>query len=67
MNTLDSSWKQVKNNYKLTQVIGIGSHGTVVKAKHRTTNEVVAIKRVDCNFKNLDYMKYILREISILR
>ena len=37
MNSLDASWKQVKTDYKLTQVIGNGCYGTVVRAYNRLT------------------------------
>ena len=66
MNKLDSSWKTIKTHYKLTSVLGEGVSGQVVKAKHRETNETFAIKKITCSFKDLEKMKYILREITIL-
>ena len=34
---------------------------------NRNSKTVVAVKRIECGFDNLQYMKYILREISIMR
>ena len=65
--SLDSSWKTVSKDYKIVDVIGQGSGGQVVKAMNRQSKTVVAVKRIECGFDNLQYMKYILREISIMR
>lgn len=66
MSKLDASWKTVKTQYKLTTVLGEGVSGQVIKAKHRETNKTFAIKKISCSFKNLEQMKNILREISML-
>ena len=50
MAKLDSSWKHLKEDFKLVSVIGSGSYGVVAKAKARATGQIVAIKKVDCNF-----------------
>ena len=50
---LDSSWKAVKQEFKLVQVLGQGSGGQVVKAIHRETGRVVAIKNMKCSFEDL--------------
>ena len=65
--SLDSSWKTVSKDYKIVDVIGQGSGGQVVKAMNRQSKTIVAVKRIECGFDNLQYMKYILREISIMR
>ena len=65
--SLDSSWKSVSKDYKIVDVVGQGSGGQVVKAMNRNSKVVVAVKRIECGFDNLQYMKYILREISIMR
>ena len=67
MEKLDKTWRTVKTNYKLVKLIGEGSNGMVVKAIHRVNKIPVAIKRVACSFDNLPYMKYLLREITIMR
>ena len=64
---LDAGWRTVKNDYKIVEVIGEGTGGQVVKAIHRETKIVVAIKKIDCGFMDLGFMKYVLREISIMR
>jgi serine/threonine protein kinase len=46
MNKLDQSWKDLRNDYKLTKVLGQGVEGVVLKAIHRASNRKVAIKRV---------------------
>jgi serine/threonine protein kinase len=57
----------LKKEYKLTQILGQGTSGVVIKGYNRQTAQVVAIKRIECNFKKMFKMKYVLREISILR
>ena len=64
---LNSEWKATKEIFKLTEVLGEGSGGQVVKAVHRTSKAVVAIKKINCSFNDLHHMKYVLREITILR
>ena len=64
---LDSKWKTVSKEYKIVEVLGQGSGGLVVQAVHRENKKVVAIKRIDFEFENLNEVKYILREITILR
>ena len=56
-----------KKDFKLREVMGKGSYGTVIKATLRETKKSIAIKKIKCSFKDIDKMKYILREISILR
>jgi serine/threonine protein kinase len=67
MKKLDRSWITVKKDYKLLYVLGQGSYGQVVKATHRVTKKIVAIKNIKCTFDDLTHMKYVLREITILR
>lgn len=67
MNKLHCSWKIFQKEYKLIEVVGEGVEGTVIKAKHRQEKIHVAIKRIPCSFEDMDHMKYILREISIMR
>ena len=64
MTKLDSSWKTVKDKFKIVEVIGEGSYGQVVRAIERETKKVVAIKRISCSSSK---MTYVLREISILK
>ena len=59
-------WK-VGSKYKLIKQIGIGSYGSVVKAKNIKTGEFVAIKRIKNLFDDLIDGKRVLREISLLK
>ncbi|MFN9903320.1 MAG: protein kinase domain-containing protein [bacterium] len=48
-------------------IMGKGSFGTVVKAYHRITGQIVAIKHISNPFENIYSAKKVLREISFLR
>ena len=48
-------------------MIGKGSYGTVVLARHEPSGKKVAIKKLINIFHYLDEARFILREISILR
>ena len=54
-----------KKDFKLREVMGKGSYGTVIKATLRESKKSIAIKKIKCSLKDIDKMKYILREISI--
>lgn len=45
--SLSSKWKQCQDKYKLTSLIGSGSFGQVVQAKHRASGTKVAIKLIE--------------------
>lgn len=49
---MESTWNEVRGEYKLCEQLGAGSYGQVVKAKHRTTKKVVAIKLIKDIFKD---------------
>mmetsp|Transcript_26383 Transcript_26383/g.47370 ORF Transcript_26383/g.47370 Transcript_26383/m.47370 type:complete len:549 (+) Transcript_26383:1875-3521(+) len=54
------------NKYEVQGVVGEGSYGVVLKAKHRETGEIVAIKK----FKEQDdetLQKTFMREVKLLR
>lgn len=55
------------NNYAIVGRVGQGAHGYVLKALNRTTDDVVALKKI--NFKNLveGIPKNVMREIAALR
>jgi serine/threonine protein kinase len=48
-------------------MLGQGSYGLVIKGRNRETKKEVAIKKVKCDLKNLKQIKYVMREITILR
>lgn len=58
-------WK-IPRRYKVIELIGSGSYGSVCEAEDSDSREVVAIKRCKRIFKDLIDCKRILREIAIL-
>ena len=54
-------------DYSIEKLIGTGSYGTVVLARHEPSGKKVAIKKLIDIFHYLDEARFILREISILR
>ena len=64
---LDPVWQVLKPTYKILGHIGLGSYGHVVKAIHRQSKKVVAIKLMKNVFKNEYDSKRIVSEIQILR
>lgn len=61
------SW-QLPSQYKVTELIGSGSYGSVCEAvdDHKGERQVVAIKKCKRIFEDLVDCKRILREVSIL-
>lgn len=64
---LDSVWKYVHGDYELLEKLGQGSYGLVLKAKHRDTGKVCAIKHIKNVFYNAYEAIKILREVHIMR
>ena len=60
-------WQEIKNEYKLCAVIGNGTFGQVVKAKHRSTGDYVAIKLITNCFANASIARQLVREIMLMR
>ena len=67
MNKLSSCWNEVTTEYKIKQIIGEGSYGQVVKARHRETKQIVAIKKIDCDFGMASELQYLASEVTIMR
>lgn len=63
---LPKIWKQVKKDYKLIEIIGQGSFGTVVKAQTRVNRKYVAIKLIEGITKTSYTARKVLREVYIL-
>lgn len=61
--SLSEIWKHAHVDYEFMQLIGVGSYGEVVQAKHRKSGTIVAIKLIDNIFKNEYDSKKILREV----
>lgn len=55
------------NRYKIQEVIGKGSYGTVCSAVDTHTGEKVAVKKVHGIFEHISDAARILREIKLLR
>ena len=67
MNKLGKAWKVIKEKYKLLEILGEGSGGQVVRASHRESKTKVAIKLIECDTSDLNHMKYVCRELAIMR
>lgn len=59
------NWR-IPARYKVCELIGSGSYGSVCEAEDSETKQIVAIKRCKRIFEDLIDCKRILREISIL-
>ena len=62
-----SIWAVVEKSYEIFEQIGQGGYGTVMKGKHITSGNLVAIKHMT-NFCESKYCSLkVLREVSIMR
>ena len=64
---LNPVWKHVIGDYEFIKLIGVGSYGEVVQAKHVKTGKIVAIKHLNDIFKNEYDAKKNVREVQIMR
>ena len=64
---MDPLWKTIRNEYKLIEEMGQGSYGQVIKALHRQSKQIVAIKLMKNIFIDTYQARKTLREIKILR
>jgi len=53
--------------YENIEIIGEGSYGLVMKCKHRTTGQIVAIKKFLETEEDVQVRKIAFREITILK
>lgn len=60
-------WETVAKDYELMKLVGTGSYGEVVRARHRASGRLVAIKLLSGIYKSFYECKKVLREIQILR
>ena len=65
--SLPDAWKLLAKDYKMQALIGSGSFGQVVKARHLKTGKTVAIKRIEDIFQNMYEGIKIVREVQIMR
>ena len=64
---ISKDWEILLKDYKILELLGNGSFGTVVKALDRRFDKLVAIKLIK-NFNKTSYKcRQVLREIVILR
>mmetsp|Transcript_12825 Transcript_12825/g.19856 ORF Transcript_12825/g.19856 Transcript_12825/m.19856 type:complete len:193 (+) Transcript_12825:174-752(+) len=60
-------WDAVSKDYDVTELVGMGSHGHVVRAIHRGTGKQVALKYIWNIFSGNYPTKKAIREIAILK
>ena len=65
--SLSRKWYALKQDYKLIEVLGVGSFGEVLRAKHRKSGKDVAIKFMKTRKNCIVTSRYIIRELSLLR
>lgn len=55
-------------DYETLETIGVGAYGKVVKARHKTTGDMVAIKHVDKDaMQRMELEEQLINEIRIMR
>ena len=55
------------NAYEKLEKLGEGTYGVVYKAKHKTTGEIVAVKRIRLEKEDDGVPSTAIREISLLK
>lgn len=55
------------SEYQIVRIIGQGSYGSVAEAIHLPTKKIVAIKRLEDIFADLEDCKKMVREILLLK
>lgn len=66
--TQKRQWTSVHDQYKTIEILGQGTYGVVYKAEHKTTGEIVAMKRCRLDaFREFGIPETTLREITLLR
>lgn len=60
-------WQQLPDDYIMEDLIGEGSFGQVIRAKHVKSSKKVAIKLVQNIYEDDYNARKILREVQILR
>ena len=63
MYKLQPHWQALKKQYKLTEILGKGTFGEVVKGQNRQTKQICAIKCLKIDETNCNSLVYIIREL----
>ena len=53
------------NRYKILKAVGDGTYGSVLKAIHKPTGQIVAIKKMKKKFYSWDECKHIYKNLSL--
>ena len=67
MESLNLQWNDVREKYKIIEILGKGAYGTVVKAIDRKSERLVAIKLINGLSASSYDARKVLREVKILR
>ena len=62
-----TNFKTINDNYELINLLGKGSSGIVMKAVNKQTNFVVAVKIMEKDYKDMDQIIHIRREVDITK
>ena len=62
-----TKFKSLDNEYKIDAIIGKGAFGTVVKAKRRKDDKLVAVKILQKDYNRLNTLALIRNEIDIIK
>ena len=62
-----TNFKTINDNYELINLLGKGSSGIVMKAVNKQTNFVVAVKIMEKDYKDMDQIVHIRREVDITK
>ena len=64
---IDPLWSIVEKQYELIKMCGEGMYGQVVKARSRSSGQMVAIKLIKNFLGNRDVLRRLIGEVQILR
>lgn len=65
--TLSSEFADIKDVYKMEKTIGYGTASKVKRARHRETNELVAVKIIQKKQLSKKDLSYVHQEIEIAK
>jgi serine/threonine protein kinase len=62
-----NDWDYIRKDYKLKELLGSGTYGTVYKVKHRVTKKEYAVKHLKDFMQHDLVARMMVRELTILR